>query len=180
MKKGLLYIKLALLSTVLLSSCITRNWDPAEDLRDLTKEWAYKYVDDALRLAIDSSYSLSSYYYPQTVGTSVLKDTLSMDFVYRYSQSGDSINVSSVLRQIKDSIVVATDGYIYADKFWVHLFTADSGIINYEGVFHVDFYETGQTAPWGWSEIRYRKPDKENSYSDYKYFKKDEIQTGWY
>lgn len=177
MKKVRSYIQFALLATVLMTSCITRDFDPAEDIKGLSEKWSDKYVGEALNLAIDSSYTVK-YVYNERVITSVLKDTLSMDIVYRYSQSGDSVNVTTSLRQTKDSIVITTDGYIYADKFWAHLFTKDSGIVNGEGVFHVDFYETGKTTPWAWSEIRYHHAAISYYYDDS--FKKDETETGWY
>ena len=69
----------------------------------------------------------------------------------------DSVNIISSLLQIRDSIVLKTDGYRYSDYYWVHLYTVGPGIVNYEGRFHVDFYETGKTTPWGWSEITYHK-----------------------
>jgi hypothetical protein len=181
MRKVISHIKFALLATTLITSCRTQEWDPAEDLKDLTYNWSCRYVDDALSYAVDSLYTLNRYSDKQTVLSSVLKDTLSIDFAYRYSRNGDSVNVSSGLLQIKDSIFVTTDGYIYADKFWAHLFTADSGIINYKGVFHVDFYETGQTVPWAWSEIWYNKSDEEKTYYSYtKYYKKSETHKVWY
>ena len=94
MKKVRSYIQFVLLATFLMTSCITRDFDPAEDIKGLSIEWSRQYVDEALNLAIDSSHTVK-YVYNERVITSVLKDTLSMDIVYRYSQSGDSVNVTT-------------------------------------------------------------------------------------
>jgi hypothetical protein len=82
------------------------------------------------------------------------------------------------LVQIGDSIVVTTQGYRYSEKFWAHLYTVDSGIINFDGKFHVDFYETGKTTPWGWGEIKFTPYQDDGYYHNYPY----DIYSdaGWY
>ena len=163
MKKVISYIQFALLATVLMTSCRTRGWNPAEDMEGLALAWSSAYVDHALRSAIGPE--------------STPKDTLSIDFIDRYSSNGDSINVCSSIFQIKDSLVVTVDGYRYADKFWAHLYTAGTGIVNYKGKFCVDFYETGKTTPWARSEIEYSPSDKDKS--EYKPYSKGS-KTIWY
>ena len=72
-------------------------------------------------------------------------------------------------------MVVTVDGYRYAEKFWVHLYTVGEGIINYEGKFRVDFYETGKNTPWATSEREYSPSDKDK-YTPYS----TTTQTNWY
>ena len=178
MKKVIFHIKLAVIATVFLASCVTREWDPAEDISGLAKTWSRWYVDDALDYAVDRYDTLGHSYEWQTFVTSSLKDTLSIDIICCYNQDdSDSVNVTTKLRQIKDSIIVTTDGYRYSDKFWVHIYTVDPGIVNYEGKFHVDFYETGKTTPWAWSEIKYNGV---KLYNYGKSYSKSETITGWY
>ena len=179
MKKGLLHIKLAVIATLFLASCVTREWDPADDLGGLARNWSYWYVDEALNYAVERYDTLGYAYKWQTFVTSSLKDTLSIDIISSYKKDdSDSVNVTTTLRQVKDSIIVTTDGYTYSDKFWVHIYTVDPGIVNYEGKFHVDFYETGKTTPWAWSEITYTKSSEYSSYS--RSYSKSETKTGWY
>ena len=93
-----------------------------------------------------------------------LKDSLFIVVhnAYNKQPDKDSVDVTSTLTQIRDSIIVKVDGYRYSQKYWAHLFTVDPGIINYEGKFHVDFYEIGKTTPWAWTEITYRKYNDSN------------------
>ena len=159
--KKVIYFMYVILATVLMTSCITQEWDPDEEIKVLSDKWSSKYVDNALRYAMDSKTSL--------------KDTLSIDFTRREREGGDSVNICSVLFQIKDSMVVTVDGYRYADKFRAHLYTVGAGIINYKGKFRVDFYETGKDTPWISSEIEYSPSDK----SEYKPYSKGS-KTIWY
>ena len=153
----------AVLATFLMTSCVTRKWDPTDEIEDMSDVWARQYVNDVLRYAIGPE--------------SNIKDTLSMDFTHRYRTNGDSVNVCSSLFQIKDSMVVTVDGYRYAEKFWVHLYTVGEGIINYEGKFRVDFYETGKNTPWATSEREYSPSDKDkDKYTPYS----TTTQTNWY
>ena len=150
--KKVIYFMYAILATVLMTSCITQEWDPDEEIKVLSDKWSSNYVDNVLRYAMDSKTSL--------------KDTLSIDFTRREREGGDSVNISSVLFQIKDSMVVTVNGYRYADKFRAHLYTVGAGIINYKGKFRVDFYETGKDTPWISSEIEYN-PSDESKYRPY-------------
>ena len=65
-----------------------------------------------------------------------------------------------------NAVAVVVDGYRYSDDFWTHLYTTDPGIINYEGKFRIDFYETGKTTPWAWGEVTYQRNDDGN-WSEY-------------
>lgn len=184
MRKIASYIQLAIITTVLLSSCEARVWDPVDDLDDLTRGWSNSYVDRILRYAVNHYDTLKNYSDPEMFMASALQDTLSMDYIARAGSngSGDSVYVICKLLQIQDSIVLTVDGYRYSEKFWVHLFTADEGIINCEGKFHVDFYETGKTTPWAWSEINYHSSPSSNYNYDHHYinYLKDKTITGWY
>lgn len=175
-KKKISYIQFAFIATVLLSSCEAREWDPAEDLSGLTEKWSEYYVDRVYKYKVIHYDTLGSYVSaPIKYTISSLKDTLSIGITHRTGDmEGDSIYVISKFLQIKDSMIVTVDGYRYSEKFWAHLYTTGDGIVNSEGVFRVDFYETGKTVPWAWSEIRYRK-----SFGGYSY-KKDATKTAWY
>ena len=177
--KKIIFYKLAIIAMVILTSCEGREFDPVEDISGLARNWSYWYVDDVLDYVVDNYDTIGYYSDRITAITSNLKDTLSIDFTYRYNDDdGDSVNVLSSLLQIKDSIIVTTDGYRYSDKFWVHLYTVYPGIVNYEGKFRVDFYETGKTTPWAWSEIIYTKSSENYRYSTP--YSKSETKTGWY
>ena len=88
----------------------------------------------------------------------------------------DSVDVTSTLLQIRDSVIIKSDGYRYSQKYWAHLFTVDPGIINYEGKYHIDFYEIGKDTPWAWAEVIFTKNPK----SKYKYNTSKEPVVGWY
>ena len=79
------------------------------------------------------------------------------------------MNVCSTLIQIGDTATVVVDGYRYSDNLWAHLYTVDTGIINYKGMFRIDFYETGKTIPWAWSETTFEKDTTKYHYKPYKH-----------
>lgn len=181
MKKKTCYIQLAFIVFVFLSSCEAREWDPAGDLGGLAEKWSGFYVDDALKFAVNYNDTLGYDWEPKIFVTSSLKDTLSIDFKSSISnREGDSIFVISRLLQIKDSMILTVSGYRYSEKFWAHLYTEGDGIVNWDGVFHVDFYETGKTIPWAWSEIRYRRSSRHYHDGSYVHYDKDATKTGWY
>lgn len=162
MRKIILYV--SLLVSACLVSCKGEEWDTEEEMRELTLSWCY-FVDDIMRYSIQLNDTLK---YKddkiKIIETSSLKDSLFVEFKYDVHQPGsDSLYVTSTLTQIRDSIIVKTDGYRYSDKFWVHLFTIDPGIINYDGKFHIDFYEIGKDTPWAWSEVKYSKNNRNHS-----------------
>ena len=173
MKKTVIYS--LLLVAACLVSCKEEKWDTGEELHGMTIGWANEFVYNTLNRSIKyvDTVLVSD---DRTVSAS-LRDSLFVTVHYAYNKQpdNDSVDVTSTLTQIRDSIIVMVDGYRYSQKFWAHLFTVDPGIINYEGKFHIDFYEIGKTTPWAWSEITYSK-DKNDSY--YPYHKKSEI--GWY
>lgn len=173
MKKYTLYI-LAII-TICLAACQGKEYDPKRELRDITTYWSGQYVARLLNKSIYVSGSDTS-----TVSTS-LNDTISAKYKFDHAlNNGDSVNMVSTLLQIGDSIVVTTQGYRYSDKFWAHLFTADSGIINFNGKFHVDFYETGKTTPWAWGEVTF-SPIVEDGYYHYDNLPYEyDTEVGWY
>lgn len=177
MKKIALYFVFMLFAFVSFVGCEGREWDTHDELEALTGNWASQYVSEVLNHVFenkDTTYSKNGRY---TVIAS-MKDTMNLSFSWESDQvMGDSINVVSTLVQIGDSSTVIVNGYRYSDEFWAHLFTIDPGIINYEGKFHVDFYEVGKTTPWAWAEIAYQRDRDEYRYSPYK---RCETQVGRY
>lgn len=167
MKKNILYV-LLLVSACFLS-CKGEEWDTEEEMRELTLSWCH-FVDEIMPYSIQFNDTLIKYKDDKIkiIAKSSLKDSLFVEFKYDVNQPGsDSLNVTSTLTQIRDSIIVKVDGYRYSQKFWAHLFTVDPGIINCEGKFHIDFYEIGKTTPWAWSEITYhKKKDGNYPYND--------------
>ena len=164
MRKFTIYLLIAGLAGFM--SCRGNDWDTEEELKALSRTWANDYVNYTLRQGVLAADTLQGIKNGRYVGddiktTSVLKDTLMsvFHFTKETEYNHDSVNIISSLLQIRDSIVVKADGYRYSDKYWVHLYTVDPGIVNYEGKFRIDFYENGETTPWGWSEITYHKSD---------------------
>lgn len=164
MRKFTIYLLIAGLAGFM--SCRGNDWDTEEELKALSRTWANDYVNYTLRQVLLAADTLQGIKNGRYVGddiktTSVLKDTLMsvFHFTKETEYNHDSVNIISSLLQIRDSIVVKADGYRYSDKYWVHLYTVDPGIVNYEGKFRIDFYENGETTPWGWSEITYHKSD---------------------
>ena len=177
MKKISLYISVALVAFVGLISCQGRVFDPEEDLQDLSSEWAHEYVD----LVLDQKIlpEDSAYYKKWSVTTAYISDTLYKEIRNKYRSNPyrlDSVDVTSTFIQIHDSLIVKVDGYRFSEKYWAHLFTVGDGILEYEGKFHVDFYEIGKNTPWGWSETTYQKSPYEDA--RYPYEKKNVV--GWY
>ena len=169
MKKFALYFVLMSFAFVTLVSCEGRVWDTHDELESLTGNWASVYVSEVLNKIFeveDSTYREKGREY--TVTTSI-KDTLNMSFSWHSnSVEGDSTDVLTTLMQIGDSSTVIVNGFRYSDDFWAHLYTTDPGIVNYEGKFRVDFYETGKTTPWAWGEIVYQRDCDEYRYHPYK------------
>ena len=169
MKKIALYFVLILFAFVAFASCKGREWDTHDEMKALTGNWASEYVSDVLNKIFeveDSTYKNKGREY--TITTSI-KDTLNMTFSWHATKvEGDSIDVHATLMQIGDSSKVIVNGYRYSDDFWAHLYTTDPGIINYEGKFRVDFFETGKTTPWAWGEITYQRDRDEYRYNPYK------------
>jgi len=176
MKKFTLYISLAFSAVIGIVSCVGRDWDTDDEIKDLSTSWSKEYVDLVLDQKIKNIDT--TYHKEWSVTTSIITDTLYKVIHNSYASKYpdlDSVEVTSTFIQIHDSLIVKVEGYRYSQKYWAHLYTVDEGIINYEGKFKVDFYETGKTAPWGWSEINYSK----NLNDRYElYNKKTEI--GWY
>ena len=177
MKKTSLYITFALLALVGITACVGRNFDPDQDMKDLSDGWACEYVDNVLDQkirSVDSSFNKK-----WSVTTSMIKDTLYKEIHNTYSKKYplfDSVEVTSTFIQIRDSLIVKVDGYRYSEKYWAHLFTVGDGILDYEGKFRVEYYEIGEKTPWGWTETTYRKNEHPNDRKPY--LKKTKV--GWY
>jgi hypothetical protein len=153
MKKIALYISVAVLCT--LAACQGKDWDTDEELMNLTDNWSYGFVDYTLQKIVEKDYD------GKVIITTVIKDTICREFHHISDfEEGDSVNVVTTLYQFGDSTIVTVDGYRYTNKYFAHLFTIDPGIVNYEGIFHVDFYETDKTTPWAWGEITYKRINK--------------------
>ena len=174
MKKIALYISVAVLCT--LAACQGKDWDTDEELMNLTDNWSYGYVDYTLDYTLQKI--VEEDYDGIVITTTVIKDTICREFHHITDvEEDDPVNVVTTLYQFGDSTIVTVDGYRYTNKYFAHLYTLDPGIVNYEGVFHVDFYETGKTTPWAWGEIKYDKDSDKKSYYPYK---RDNAQVGRY
>ena len=160
MKKIALYT--LLLITAGFVSCKGKEWDTGEELCEMAMSWSEAYVNVVLNKSIKNVDTVLVS--KNKTESASLKDSLFIVVhnVYNKQPDKDSVDVTSTLIQIRDSIIVKVDGYRYSQKYWAHLFTVDPGIINYEGKFHVDFYEIGKTTPWAWTEITYRKYNDSN------------------
>ena len=166
MKKITLYFALIAVTTFVITSCEGRSWDTDDELKSLTNNWSHYYVDDVLDYVFENIDSTKNNEGRLVTLTASVNDTLNLEFHWQANKiDGDSINVSSSLLQIGDSSIVIVDGYRYSDGLWAHMFTVDPGIVNYEGKFHIDFYETGKTTPWAWSEKTFTKSDGYYHYS---------------
>ena len=163
MRKIALYCILAVLTC--LTACQGKDWDTEDELTILTANWSQGFVEYTLDKAVEEDKNGGKY-----VITTVIKDTICREY-HHYSnyEKDDSIDVVTKLYQFGDSNIVTVDGYRYSNRYFAHLYTIDSGIVNYDGVFHVDFYETGKTTPWAWGEVTYQKDTDKDSYHPYKH-----------
>ena len=160
MKKISLYIVAAVLTC--LTACQGKDWDTEDELAMLTVNWSEGFVDYTLNKTVEKDYD------GIVVTTTVINDTICREFHHLSDfKEDDSINVVTALYQFGDSTIVTVDGYRYSNMYFAHLYTVNPGIVNYEGLFHVDFYETGKTTPWAWGEIKYEK-DSGDLYYPYK------------
>lgn len=178
MKKSAIY--LSILSLLFLAACQGRQFDSRQELEELTDYWATEFVNHALSRVIDvnqtETHTVDNMQWTSSIQ---LKDTIYRVFRDEYTLSnGDSVNVTSRLLQIKDSIVVVTEGYIYSDLYKTHLYTVGPGIINYNGKFHIDFCLRGWTNPWAWGEVKYSKIIDDTDEYYYPYTQVTEV--GWY
>lgn len=160
MRKISLYIVAAVLTC--LTACQGKDWDTEDELAMLTANWSEGFVDYTLNKTVEKDYD------GIVVTTTVINDTICREYHHLSDfKEDDSINVVTALYQFGDSTIVTVDGYRYSNKYYAHLYTLDPGIVNYEGLFHVDFYEIGKATPWAWGEIKYEK-DSGGLYYPYK------------
>ena len=154
--KKIIYFALIVVASWAFTGCEGRNWDTDDELMGITYDWSYVYVSRVMDCLISDTIIEEKF---GTASVTVSKkDTLKLDVRWQFSEEkGDSVNVHSSLVEISDSAAVVVDGYTYSDDYWAHLYTIDPGIINCEGKFHIDFYETGKTTPWAWGEVTYQK-----------------------
>ena len=168
MKKIILYFALIVVASWTLTGCEGRNWDTDDALMVITANWSNDYVSKV----IDHFWQNDTVFEEGDGSVSMSfskKDTLKLDMRWLSGkEKGDSVNVHSSLVEISDSVAVVVDGYRYSDDFWAHMYTIDPGIINYEGKFHIDFYETGKTTPWAWGEVTYQKSNDGSMVYNYK------------
>ena len=162
-----------------LAGCKGREWDgPEEELREYSEIWASLYLYDVIEQSVRPNDTIWFNGKIDGVSTTLLRDTLYSKIHYSYNDlpKNDSVDVTSTLLQIRDSVIIKSDGYRYSQKYWAHLFTVDPGIINYEGKYHIDFYEIVKDTPWAWAEVIFTKNPK----SKYKYNTSKEPVVGWY
>ena len=162
------------LTSVGLDSCTGVEWDTQETLVGMSESWARIYVEDLMRdyghykdVAKDSTRKVQY--------TVTFNDTVAVESIFRGMIGGDSVDITTTIVLKDTTMMTVTDGYRYADNITVHMFTADPGIIDYNGKLHFDFYKTDGMIPWAWTEITYSKTDD----SDYIPYLRDS-KFGWY
>lgn len=160
MRKISIYIVAAVLTC--LTACQGKDWDTEDELAMLTANWSEGFVDYTLNKTVEKDYD------GIVVTTTVINDTICREFHHLSDfKEDDSINVVTTLYQFGDSNIVTVDGYRYSNRYFAHLYTVNPGIVNNEGLFHVDFYETGKTTPWAWGEVTYEKSDDGSTLYNY-------------
>lgn len=162
------------LTSVGLDSCKGVEWDTQETLVGMSESWARIYVEDLMRdyghykdVAKDSTRKVQY--------TVTFNDTVAVESIFRGMIGGDSVDITTTIVLKDTTMMTVTDGYRYADNITAHMFTADPGIIDYNGKLHFDFYKTDGMIPWAWTEITYSKTDD----SDYIPYLRDS-KFGWY
>lgn len=179
MKKITIYIACMVVLLSGMTACGGRDWDTDDELEALSINWSEYFVLDVLNYIIeveDSAYNNDNGRIVTVLKS--IDDTLNMVFRWKANTvKGDSMNVCSTLIQIGDTATVVVDGYRYSDNLWAHLYTVDPGIINYKGMFRIDFYETGKTTPWAWSETTF---EKDTTTYHYKPYKRNDPKVGRY
>lgn len=105
-------------------------------------------------------------------------DTLDVRFTINDGRNygNDSVSQIVTLFQVGDSTVLQSEGYRYGSELWTHYYLEEPGLVNGKGLFHIDFYQTGQSQPWAWSELDI--PDNPNSYS--RYYDSENFVIGYY
>jgi hypothetical protein len=146
------------LTSVGLDSCKGVEWDTQETLVGMSESWARIYVEDLMRdyghykdVAKDSTRKVQY--------TVTFNDTVAVESIFRGMIGGDSVDITTTIVLKDTTMMTVTDGYRYADNITAHMFTADPGIIDYNGKLHFDFYKTDGMIPWAWTEITYSKTD---------------------
>ena len=162
------------LTSVGLDSCKGVEWDTQETLVGMSESWARIYVEDLMRdyghykdVAKDSTRKVQY--------TVTFNDTVAVESIFRGIIGGDSVDITTTIVLKDTTMMTVTDGYRYADNITAHMFTADPGIIDFDGKLHFDFYKTDGMIPWAWTEITYRKIDD----SDYIPYLRNS-KFGWY
>lgn len=162
------------LTSVGLDSCTGVEWNTQETLVGMSESWARIYVEDLMRdyghykdVAQDSTRKVQY--------TVTFNDTVAVESIFRGMIGGDSVDITTTIVLKDTTMMTVTDGYRYADNITAHMFTADPGIIDYNGKLHFDFYKTDGMIPWAWTEITYHKIDD----SDYIPYLRDS-KFGWY
>lgn len=162
------------LTSVGLDSCTGVEWDTQETLVGMSESWARIYVEDLMRdyghykdVAKDSTRKVQY--------TVTFNDTVAVESIFRGMIGGDSVDITTTIVLKDTTMMTVTDGYRYADNITAHMFTADPGIIDYNGKLHFDFYKTDGMIPWAWTEITYSKTDDSDVIP---YLRNSEF--GWY
>ena len=150
------------------SSCDGVEWDREESLKGMSNEWAHIYLAEVIG-------DYSDYYY--VAGTATINDTIAFERVFACMVGDDSVNVTTTIVMI-DSVMTATiEGYRFADNLTAHIFTVDPGIVDRNGILHIDFYLTDGMKPWAWTEVTFSKEKWSNFYLRNKF---DNVTLGWY
>jgi len=157
-------------------SCKGVEWDTEEALIGMSNSWAYYYVgtvinkyEDYHNDAPDSTGEIHS--------TMVFNDTVAVETLFSGILDGDSLHITTSVFMVDTTSIVTTDGYRIADNLTAHIFTVNPGIVNYEGILHIDFYKTDGLVPWAWTEVLFKK---ENQLKGFRHYTFTDTRFGWY
>ena len=153
-------------------SCKGVDWDTEASLRGMSNNWAYQYVGRVINKYNDFKFTPDSTDSKHAIVT--INDTIAVESVYTGMIDGDSVNVTTTVVMVDSTMIVTANGYRFANNLTAHIFTLDSGIINCNGILHIDFYQTDGMIPWAWTEVAFFNDNQHQTY----YF--NNTKFGWY
>jgi len=148
-----------------LISCKGIDWDRDDELIGMSNLWAQKYVESVIT-NYERNYRTPSDNKERTV---TINDTIAVETFFTGMADGDSLNIMTTIVKIDSVLTATTDGYRIADNLTAHIFTIDPGIVDRNGILHIDFYLTDGMIPWAWTEVTFKK----NQYFE-------NTKLGWY
>jgi len=162
--------------TIEFLSCKGYEWDAEDSLIGMSHSWAYSYVGNVINRYND--YYIAAFDSTDNEHTTLtINDTLAVESIFTGMFDGDSVSITTTVVMFDSVMTVVSDGYRFADNITAHIFTVDPGIINRNGILHIDFYQTNGMIPWAWTEVTFKSNDGiqnfyPNSFEDTKF--------GWY